>query len=311
MKQAIVGGTLLTVALGGPYFVFETEAGKQLQTYVGLRESPGQAEPQPQSPEQDASIASFFGWGVSQDTQSAASQANASAVDSGISPGWLTSTTSSQQPQSYAPSPPTWSGTPTVPPPSQVPSTARPVDPNQFRYEMPKLPEIPDSGMYTQRIQALQEVLRFDISPAWVLQRFPQVATVTADTRLDGMRVMLMTGTMPNDLAGTLTYYFDHYKRVQRITIHATTGDPARFLAELQHVYRLQQQPALRGNLYVRKWNGRPTSLAYTELAPFVSAHNANSKFKFYAELNSPGLEFGISSEAKQIVDTAQPDQRW
>lgn len=160
-------------------------------------------------------------------------------------------------------------------------------------------------------ISALSEVVRFDVSPSWVPQRFPRVSMVAADPRLDAMRVPLVTGTNPNDLAGTLTYYFDRYKRLQRVTVHALSGDPSRFVAELQHTYQLQQQPSLGGGLYIRKWNGLPTSIVYTAPAPVITADEPYSRYQFFLEINQPGLEYGMSSEAMELLASGQQTQRW
>ncbi|MEM8735506.1 MAG: DUF6690 family protein [Planctomycetota bacterium] len=166
-------------------------------------------------------------------------------------------------------------------------------------------------GTGYQPIQALREVVRFDVNPNWVPSRFPRVTRVTSNMQLDGMRVPLVTGTRPSDLAGTLTYYFDRYQRVQRITVHAVTGDPSRFLAELQHAYQLQQQPSLGGGLYLKKWNGRPTSIVYTAQAPVLTEDNLYSRYQFFAELNQAGLEFGMSSEAQQLLASSQSRNQW
>lgn len=168
------------------------------------------------------------------------------------------------------------------------------------------------SGAYRYPpIRALQEVLRFDISPEWVPQRFPQVTTVLADTQLDGMRVPLVTGTSASDMAGTLTYYFDQYKRVQRITVHAVAGDPSRFVAELQHAYQLEQQPTLGTGLYLKKWNGRATSIVYTSPAAIISADEPFARYQLFIELNQPGLGFGMSQEAQQLLATGQASRTW
>ncbi|MFN3188941.1 MAG: DUF6690 family protein [Aureliella sp.] len=166
-------------------------------------------------------------------------------------------------------------------------------------------------GTGYQPIQALREVVRFDINPNWVPARFPRVTRITSNMQLDGMRVPLVTGTQPSDLAGTLTYFFDRYQRVQRITVHAVTGDPSRFLAELQHAYQLQQQPSLGGGLYLKKWNGRPTSLVYTAQAPVLTEDNLYSRFQFFAELNQAGLEFGMSPEAQQLLASSRSRNQW
>ncbi|MFK7736624.1 MAG: DUF6690 family protein [Pirellulaceae bacterium] len=160
-------------------------------------------------------------------------------------------------------------------------------------------------------VQALREVVRFDISPNWIPNRFPRVNTVLSNMQLDGLRVPLVTGTQPTDLAGTLTYYFDRYKRVQRVTIHAVTGDPSRFVAELQHAYQMEQQPSLGGGLFMKKWNGRPVSLVYTAPAPVLTENNRHSRYQFFAELNQPSLEFGMSEEAQQLLQVGKDADRW
>ncbi|MCA9133672.1 MAG: hypothetical protein KDA45_10975 [Planctomycetales bacterium] len=160
-------------------------------------------------------------------------------------------------------------------------------------------------------IHSLREVLRFDIAPGWVLQQFPRVSTVLADTQLDGLRVPLITGTTPSDIAGTLTYYFDRYKRLQRVTIHGVTGDPTRFVAELQQLYEMQQVPSLGGVLYMLRWNGRATSVVHIEPASVIYADALYSRYSLLIELNQAGMEYGLSSEAQQLIDSGKSRQRW
>ena len=49
------------------------------------------------------------------------------------------------------------------------------------------------------------EVFRFDLSPADIRQRWGRVSAGLSDTRYQGYRVPLVTGTEPTDLAGRLT----------------------------------------------------------------------------------------------------------
>lgn len=160
-------------------------------------------------------------------------------------------------------------------------------------------------------IHSLGEVLRFDITPGWVLQRFPRVTTVLADTELDGLRVPLVTGTTPSDIAGTLTYSFDRYHRLQRLTLHGTTGDATRFMGELQQQYQMQQVPALGGLLYLLSWNGKPTSIVHVEPAAVIYADSPYARFNVLIELNQAGLEYGLSREARQLLDAGKNTRRW
>ncbi len=161
------------------------------------------------------------------------------------------------------------------------------------------------------QINSLAEVLRFDIPPAWVMQNFPNVNTGVGDMNLDGFRVPLITGTRPDDLVGTLTYYFDRFQRVQRINLHAVTGDPTRIGAELQRNYRLQQQPALGGGLYTTTWNGTPTSILHITPATVITADQQNTRFTVFLEINQPGLQYGLSSQAQGLIQGGKQMNRW
>lgn len=160
-------------------------------------------------------------------------------------------------------------------------------------------------------IHSLGDILRFDISPPWVTASFPRVSTVLANLQLDGLRVPLVTGTTPDDLAGTLTYYFDSYKRLQRISLQAVSGNPTRAIAELQQRYQLQQEPSLGGGLYMMKWNGQPTSVLHVAPAAVIRADAPYSRFNLFLELNQPGLEYGLSQEARDFVAVGRANNRW
>lgn len=167
------------------------------------------------------------------------------------------------------------------------------------------------SPLSVTQINSLAEVLRFDIPPAWVMQNFPTVNTGVGDLNLDGLRVPLITGTRPDDLVGTLTYYFDRFQRVQRISLHAVTGDPTRIGNELQRNYRLQQQPALGGGLYTTTWNGTPTSILHITPATVITAEQQNARFTVFLEINQPGLQYGLSSQAQSLIQAGKQMNRW
>jgi hypothetical protein len=160
-------------------------------------------------------------------------------------------------------------------------------------------------------IVSLSEILRFDITPEWVLGRFPRVSTLLSEMNLDGLRVPLVTGSSPSDLAGTLTYYFDRYKRLQRVTIHASVGDPTRYASELQQAYRLTPEPSLGGYLYVIRWNGTPASILHVTPATVVHSSSPYNRYNLFLELNQAGLAFGLSQEAQQLVDAGRSTNRW
>ena len=71
-------------------------------------------------------------------------------------------------------------------------------------------------------LPSLAEVLRFDVTVEWVMQRWPRVTTGLPQLQLQGYRVPLVTGTSLSDVAGSLTYYFNARQQVQRITLRGT-----------------------------------------------------------------------------------------
>jgi hypothetical protein len=88
----------------------------------------------------------------------------------------------------------------------------------------------------------LGEVFRFDITANWIMGRWTRVSTGLAQLQLQGYRVPLVTGTAENDLAGSLTYYFNPRQRVQKITFNGTTGDATRLVRFLMGRYGFKRR---------------------------------------------------------------------
>ncbi len=126
------------------------------------------------------------------------------------------------------------------------------------------------ASLVGQPVHDLREVLRFDISPDWVTQRFSRVSTVLAELNLDGLRVPLVTGTGAGDLAGSISYYFDRQSRLQRVMLHGFTGDVTSVVNTMTQYYGLQLEPSLDAGVYTRRWNGRPVHFLRITRAPIV-----------------------------------------
>jgi hypothetical protein len=160
-------------------------------------------------------------------------------------------------------------------------------------------------------IHDLRDVMRFDVNPTWVLNHFARVTTVLADLHLDGLRVPIVTGTNADDLAGTLTYYFDRQHRVQRINLHGFTGDPERLVNTMQQHYGMRSQPSLGAGTYAVQWNGKTTSLLQLVHAPVVHADALNAKYTVFVELNQPSMPYGLSTAAENLVAADKHTYRW
>jgi len=195
----------------------------------------------------------------------------------------------------------------------------RRADPVRYRYEADlaqKLGGLPPQPQQAPKlvgapVSDLREVMRFDITPQWVIGRFARVSTVLSDLQLEGLRVPIVTGTRADDLAGTLTYYFDRADKLQRLTIHGFTGDPGRLVALMTAGYGLSHTPSLEAGVYTKRWNGVPVHFLRLTHAPVVYADAVHQKYTVFLELNQPNLQYGISEEAKRIVNSDRQSGRW
>ncbi|MCU0711716.1 MAG: hypothetical protein MUC43_06625 [Pirellula sp.] len=160
-------------------------------------------------------------------------------------------------------------------------------------------------------VQDLREVLRFDVTPVWLTQRFSRVTTVLSNVQLDGMRVPLITGTQTTDLAGTLTYYFDSRQTVRRINLHGLTGDPSQLANLMVQFYGLKPEQSLGGQLYTYRWNNQVNSVLHLSPAPIVYSGADHSKFVVFLELNQADANMGLSQEASEILNNLQSIRRW
>jgi hypothetical protein len=193
-----------------------------------------------------------------------------------------------------------------------------PFDPNDptASATLPALPPLPGMPVSTARLEGPQvrelgEVIRFDISPRWVAENWSRVSTVSAELELEALRVPLVTGYQANDLAGSLTYYFDKHHTVQRLTFHGTTGDERRLVALLTSTFSFREQPALGGGMYAVSWNGKPMSVLRVAYSPVVSATALNSQREITLEINRPGDYYGLSREMTYLLDRDKHVRRW
>lgn len=290
LKNPLAAVMLLAGAAGGPYLIYETDAGSSARnlasntfgsvTSTGNSQTaytPGQIQTNPVAPNDWTGTSSP----VSNNTYNPSTFSPSTpdtAVNSSTRSSWFGSMFGSN------------------------PSNATQPTANS---------DTTSNGWAVTQIRAMSDVLRFDIPPAWVIQNFPQVNTSVGDLSLDGFRVPLITGTRPDDLVGTLTYYFDRFQHVQRITMHGMTSDPGRIATELQQNYKLVQQPSLGGGLYTVTWNGRPTSVLHIKPAAIITAEPQPNRFEIMLELNQPGLQYGLSRESQALINNGRQAQRW
>ncbi len=111
-----------------------------------------------------------------------------------------------------------------------TPPAVLPAEGGRHAARDPAAPPRPPTHVEGVPPQTLEEVLRFDISPDWIIERWPRVSSGLSELDLQGYRVALVTGTAESDLAGSLTYYFNKKNQVDRddLSRHQRRPEPAR-----------------------------------------------------------------------------------
>jgi len=141
-------------------------------------------------------------------------------------------------------------------------------------------PKPGDPPKYAPR--ELTEVLRFSVTPEWIFQHWPRVSTGLSQIDLHGYRVPLVTGTSEQDLAGSLTYYFDKNQQLERILFKGTTGDPHKLVMLLTTYYGFTRQksndPGL--HLYQVKRSSKTISELRIKPSKVVRADSPRSRYQ-------------------------------
>ncbi|MGO8691159.1 MAG: DUF6690 family protein [Thermoguttaceae bacterium] len=139
--------------------------------------------------------------------------------------------------------------------------------------------------------RSLTEVFQFNITPEWIMRRWPQVATGLDQVQLQGYRVPLISGTAESDVAGALTYYFNAQQQLQRITFLGNTGDPRKLIVLLRSRYQLTWRPTndpARVVYEAVRSDNRPASALRIVTAPVMNAAEPGQRFELQLVLERP-----------------------
>lgn len=153
------------------------------------------------------------------------------------------------------------------------------------------------------QINDLGEVFRFDVTPEWVIARWPRVFTNTPEAELRGYRVALVSGTSEDDLAGALTYYFDEQRRLRRIKFLGGTGDtrPLVRLLTARHGFlpARSDDPGLQ--LYQVRYDGRVRSELKLRPTSVVVAGQPHSRYQVELWFERPN-EFRMLQQDERTI---------
>jgi hypothetical protein len=153
---------------------------------------------------------------------------------------------------------------------------------------MPGLPAT-EADIDAPPVVAIEDALRFDVTASWILGRWPRVTAGLPDAGLQGYRVAFVSGTQENDLAGSLTYYFNPNHVCQRITFQGTTGDARKLIAMLITRFGFARQTSDDPSVYLYqiRWNGRATSELQVRPARVIRASEPTARFEVLLAMNT------------------------
>lgn len=188
--------------------------------------------------------------------------------------------------------------TPAAAAPPESGSAAATSQPAEVSAEPAKLP-VPSPGSLIHagpaplggaQINAVEQVLRFDLTKDWVYRTWARKSTGPTDVGLFAVRVSLVTGTHIGALAGSLTYYFNSNGILEHISFRGRTGDTTQLVNFLTRTYEFRREDAPIGEqLYQVKRGRRIQSELRTRPEPVLRSTSPHSSIGIELELARPG----------------------
>jgi len=139
------------------------------------------------------------------------------------------------------------------------------------------------------QISSFNRIFQCGAPRSWV-QRTYDDASRTMDQQREGLRVTLVTGDKLEDLAGSLTYWFDRQGRVERITFQGVTGNPAKLVSFAHRSQKMVARGCERDAIFVRDGKNGPLHLLHI-----------SRRYEVTLELNQPGSS--LSSASSDVLE--------
>jgi uncharacterized protein DUF6690 len=174
------------------------------------------------------------------------------------------------------------------PAPSTVSSTVSSTGPKNY---LAKKPIAGGQSGDHSAIYQMEQVFQFNINPSWIMNRWPRVSTGMAQLQLQGYRVSLVTGTLPSDLAGSLTYYYNPKQVLEKITFSGTTGDASRLIQILTKQYGFARRLTNDGGVYLYQTaddKGQVQSVLKVRSTGVIKREDRHSRYQVDLMLRRP-----------------------
>ncbi len=146
----------------------------------------------------------------------------------------------------------------------------------------------------------LPHVLSFETTPEWITSNWDRVTTRIGELDLQGWRVAYARRV--DDFAGSVTYYFDRTRTVQRIVLHGYTSDASEYVQLAQSHYQMRRAPNPKFDLFLATVSGRPLGGMRVTYAPVLDSRAGGKRSNILMELNRNGTEYGMSYEFNKLI---------
>jgi hypothetical protein len=122
------------------------------------------------------------------------------------------------------------------------------------------------------------------------------------EDQLTGMRVALVSGPRPADIQGSLTYYFDSARQLQRITFRGWTGEPAELVQFLTTNQGLTKRSSQSAGFYKKTRWGNLQSFLRLDYPPVLLRDSSNEQLMVLLEINNPSGSLSVSQQNADIL---------
>ena len=167
-------------------------------------------------------------------------------------------------------------------------------------------PDLNAAPMQFLPTSSFAEIIRFDIQPDWVKQRWKRISTSPGESGLHGLRVPVVTGTNTTDLHGSLTYYFDANQRAQRVTFRGWTGNASRLTDLLQKQFGFKAQPTHWAGFYLMSDRRGDRGALLLQHPAVIRTDNPVQQVAIVMEINNPQGPFGLSQDLTSMIPAAR-----
>lgn len=152
----------------------------------------------------------------------------------------------------------------------------------------------------------LTHLLSFEVTPDWVRENWESVTNCAGELGLQGWRVAYFQASPESDFAGSVTYYFDKERRVQRILLHGYSSDPSGIVQLATSHYQMRRIPGVESDLYVARLHDRPVGGLSIEFCRLLNAGDRDKQCEVLLELNRQRSEYGMSREFERLLNRNQ-----